>query len=72
MTDTHFRCQDGAASFNYRMLFNIKAPLKNKKDYQLVMQAWDFDLLKSNDYICEWVFDVAPLLEQVRSTQQSV
>lgn len=33
MTDTHFRCQNGAASFNYRMLFNIKAPLKNKKEH---------------------------------------
>jgi len=25
-TDTHYRCQDGAASFNYRMLFDISYP----------------------------------------------
>lgn len=25
-TDTHYRCQNGAASFNYRMLFDVEAP----------------------------------------------
>ena len=28
-TDTHFRCSDGKASFNYRLLFNIKHPRKD-------------------------------------------
>jgi hypothetical protein len=28
-TDTHFRCQNGKASFNYRLLFDVKAPKKN-------------------------------------------
>lgn len=28
-TDTHFRCKDGKASFNYRLLFDLKAPRKN-------------------------------------------
>ena len=23
MTDTHYRCQSGEASFNYRLLFNV-------------------------------------------------
>jgi len=27
-TDTHYRCQNGEASFNYRMLFDLKAPSK--------------------------------------------
>ena len=67
-TDTHYRCQDGCASFNYRMLFDIKAP--EKPTYELVLQAWDFDLLKSNDYICEWVFDLTEMLNVVRLTQQ--
>jgi hypothetical protein len=31
-TDTHFRCSDGNASFNYRLLFNIKHP---RRDYSL-------------------------------------
>jgi hypothetical protein len=28
-TDTHFRCQNGKASFNYRLLFDAKAPRQN-------------------------------------------
>lgn len=69
-TDTHYRCQTGEASFNYRLLFDVKAP--SKPQYELVLQAWDFDLLKSNDYICEWVFDLTEILNVVRLTQQSV
>jgi len=28
-TDTHFRCSNGSASFNYRVLFNVKTPRKD-------------------------------------------
>ncbi len=31
-TDTHYRCGTGAASFNYRLVYNIKAPTP-KDDY---------------------------------------
>jgi hypothetical protein len=53
-------------------LHTIKAPQKNRSEYQLVVQAWDFDLLKKNDYICEWVLDISHLLQQVRETQQPI
>mmetsp|Transcript_9294 Transcript_9294/g.6660 ORF Transcript_9294/g.6660 Transcript_9294/m.6660 type:complete len:253 (-) Transcript_9294:589-1347(-) len=33
-TDTHYRCSTGKASFNYRLLFDIKAP---RKGYLLVV-----------------------------------
>ena len=33
-TDTHYRCGTGAASFNYRLVYNIKAPTP-KDDYTL-------------------------------------
>jgi hypothetical protein len=46
---------DGCASFNYRLIFDVKAP---RKDYLLVIQAWDFDLFKSNDYLEEWTIDL--------------
>jgi len=35
------------------------------------MQAWDFDLFKSNDYICEWTLDLDEIFKNVRQTQQS-
>ena len=69
-TDTHFRCSSGAASFNWRILFNVKSP--NPNPMMLVMQAWDFDLFKSNDYICEWTLDLEALFKNVRLTQQQV
>lgn len=67
-TDTHFRCSDGAASFNWRVLFNVQAPRKNP--LMLVLQAWDFDLFKSNDYLCEWTLDLEEIFKNVRLTQQ--
>jgi len=33
-SDTHFRCQNGKASFNYRLLFNESLP---RKDYRLTI-----------------------------------
>jgi len=58
-TDTHYR-STGSGSWNYRMLFDLKAP---REDYQLVIQAWDFDIFKKNDYLCEWVLDLKPLFQ---------
>ena len=69
-TDTHFRCSNGKASFNYRILFDVKSPRENP--LLLVMQAWDFDLFKSNDYICEWTLDLEKVFENVRLTQLPV
>lgn len=67
-TDTHYRCQTGEASFNWRLLFDLKAPTQADK-YEMVFQAWDFDVFKSNDYICEWVFDLTEVIKNVRLTQ---
>ena len=66
-TDTHFRCSNGKASFNYRILFDVKSPRENP--LLLVMQAWDFDLFKSNDYLCEWTIDLDEVFKNVRLTQ---
>ena len=49
-SDCHYRCKDGKASFNYRLLFNVKAPRKNNN---MTLQVWDRDLFKSNDFIGE-------------------
>ena len=69
-TDTHFRCSNGAASFNYRIMFDVQSPRQNP--LLLVMQCWDFDLFKSNDYICEWTLDLEDVFKNVRLTQQQV
>ena len=29
-TDTHWRCADGNPSFNYRLLFDVQSPKRNK------------------------------------------
>ena len=52
-TDTHYRCQTGNPSFNYRLLFDVDLSTKTK-DYSIKLQAWDRDLLTANEYICEW------------------
>jgi hypothetical protein len=63
-TDTHFRCSDGKASFNYRLIFNqtySTAP-KHRK-HTLNIQAYDRDFFKSNDIIGEAMIDLATVIE---------
>ena len=67
-TDTHFRCSTGEGSWNYRFLFDLKAPKQLEEEYNLVIQAWDFDLLSRNDYICEWVMNLKDIFDVVCRT----
>ena len=74
-TDTHWRCQNGAASFNYRILYDFKSPSYEKSDreqYKLTLQVYDRDIFKSNDYICEFKLDLFPLVMDVRLTQKTM
>ena len=48
-TDIHFRCQNGNASFNWRLLLPIKLPTKK---YDLIFQVYDNDILARDDFIC--------------------
>jgi Ca2+-dependent lipid-binding protein len=67
-TDTHYRCTTGAASFNYRLLYTINAPMDN---YNFVVQCWDRDFFASNDLIGECNLDLKPLIEDVIETNRS-
>jgi Ca2+-dependent lipid-binding protein len=59
-TDTHYRCTNGKASFNYRLLFNVKHP---RKDCNLQVQLYDRDFFKSNDIIGDATLDLRLPLE---------
>ena len=72
-TDTHWRCSNGEASFNYRMLFDFKSPSYNKADresYKLKIQVYDRDVFKSNDFICQFELDLYLLVLDCRATQK--
>ena len=68
-TDTHFRNQDGKASFNYRLLYKFKAPASH---YLLTIQAWDRDFFTSNELIGEIQIDMRPLFEDVIETGRTM
>lgn len=66
-TDTHFRCQDGKASFNYRLLYKKSVPMK---DYRYTIQAYDRDFFKSNDIIGASVIDFKQAFEDCALTKR--
>jgi hypothetical protein len=66
-TDTHFRCQDGKASFNYRLKFNEVFP---RKDYKLSLQTYDRDFFKSNDIIGSFMLDLKQAFTDVELTKR--
>lgn len=64
-TDTHWRVFDGKCSFNWRLIIPIKSKWSN---YNLTLQAWDRDIISSNELLGEFVVDIGPLFNDVLLT----
>jgi Ca2+-dependent lipid-binding protein len=67
MTDTHYRCQDGNPSFNWRSKFNVQSL---EGDYVLTVQAWDWDLIGGDELIGECQFDIGHLMDDAVKTDK--
>lgn len=55
-TDTHFRAQGGAGSFNWRMVWPISIPEKVTNEMTLTFQIWDKDYFSPSDFISDATF----------------
>jgi len=66
-TDTHYRCQTGKASFNYRLNYKIEFP---RKDYRFTIQSYDRDFFKSNDIIGSNIIDLKGAFEDCDLTKR--
>ena len=59
-TDTHFRCQTGTGSFNWRMIMQIDVPRLNNR---LTIHAYDKDIFSRDDFISGAVLDIKNLID---------
>jgi hypothetical protein len=52
-TDTHWRCKNGKASWNWRIKIPIELPIKSREIGRLKVQAWERNLITPNMIIGE-------------------
>jgi hypothetical protein len=65
-TDTHWRCKKGVGSFNWRWNFPLTVPLQ---DLQLTIQAWDHDLVGSDDLVGETTLSLKQMISSAMASQ---
>lgn len=66
-TDTHWRCQTGIASYNWRNLIKIRS---QQQSYLLNIQCYDKDIFTSDVIIGECSLDLAPIFSDSLITEK--
>ena len=65
-TDTHWRAPAGQGDFNWRWKWDVKLPVMDPT--RLLIEAWDQDVVGSNDFIGNLQLDINALLLQPATT----
>lgn len=69
-TDIHYRSLNGEGSFNWRILWREKLPLNiPKEDQSIIIQVWDKDIGKADDFIGEYKLDIFEMLRKIEETE---
>jgi len=63
-TDIHYRCQNGVASFNWRLLIPIQTP---EESYNLTIDVYDNDILVKDDFICGCRLNLSYIVNDVNT-----
>ncbi|KAJ8599790.1 hypothetical protein CTAYLR_004010 [Chrysophaeum taylorii] len=71
-TDIHWRCQNGRASWNWRIKIPLELPLDSPEKGRLTVQLWDQDIIKWNDVIGEAQIDLYRWFLKAYRDQRSV
>lgn len=69
-TDTHYRAQNGVASWNWRMKFPIDFTEGSK--VILAVQLWDRDIFSKNDSIGDQSLEITKTIEEALDLSQTV
>jgi len=68
-TDIHFRCQTGAASFNWRMLLPLRLPVQKPV---ITLQVYDKDIFSSDDYMCGTTIDLQNIINIPKNLEMPI